>query len=62
MRCPQCGGMLFVKKGKQPKLFCQAEGCGYSCDKPEDEEPTVSTAPTENAAPNTSAAGTDAQE
>ena len=28
-RCPQCGEVLFKKKGKLPKLFCAAEGCGY---------------------------------
>ena len=28
-RCPQCGEVLFKKKGKIPKLFCAAEGCGY---------------------------------
>ncbi|MDR1565271.1 MAG: type I DNA topoisomerase [Oscillospiraceae bacterium] len=28
-RCPQCGGQLFRKKGKIPKLICEAEGCGY---------------------------------
>ena len=27
--CPQCGSVLFKKKGKVPKLFCIAEGCGY---------------------------------
>ena len=27
-KCPQCGGMLFRKKGK-PLLVCHAEGCGY---------------------------------
>ncbi len=29
-KCPQCGEILYKKKGKQPKLFCNAEGCGYS--------------------------------
>ncbi len=28
-KCPQCGAVLFKKKGKKPKLFCNAEGCGY---------------------------------
>lgn len=28
-RCPQCGEILFKKKGKKPKLFCAAEGCGF---------------------------------
>ncbi len=29
-KCPQCGEILFKKKGKKPVLFCAAEGCGYS--------------------------------
>lgn len=28
-RCPQCGGILFKKKGKKPKLYCATEGCGF---------------------------------
>lgn len=28
-RCPQCGEILYKKKGKKPVLFCAAEGCGY---------------------------------
>lgn len=28
-RCPQCAGILFKKKGKKPKLYCAAEGCGF---------------------------------
>ena len=28
-KCPQCGEMLFKKEGKKPKIFCNAEGCGY---------------------------------
>lgn len=28
-KCPQCGAVLFKKKGKKPKLFCNTEGCGY---------------------------------
>ena len=28
-KCPQCGEMLFKKDGKKPKIFCNAEGCGY---------------------------------
>ena len=31
-KCPQCGSTLFKKKGKAPKLFCNAEGCGYQRD------------------------------
>ena len=38
-KCPQCGGMLFRKKGK-PLLVCHAEGCGYSRPyEPEDTPP-----------------------
>jgi len=28
-KCPRCGGLLYVRKGKNPKLYCAAEGCGY---------------------------------
>ena len=28
-KCPQCGGMLFRKKGKN-LLICRKDGCGYS--------------------------------
>ncbi len=28
-KCPRCQSVLFVKKGKQPKYICTAEGCGY---------------------------------
>ncbi|MDP4119689.1 MAG: type I DNA topoisomerase [Bacillota bacterium] len=28
-KCPQCGEILYIKKGKTPKLFCSKEGCGY---------------------------------
>lgn len=28
-RCQQCGGILFKKKGKKPKLYCATEGCGF---------------------------------
>ncbi len=28
-KCPQCGAVLFKKKGKKPKLFCNTEGCGF---------------------------------
>ena len=28
-RWPQCGGILFKKKGKKPKLYCATEGCGF---------------------------------
>lgn len=28
-KCPQCGEILFKKKGKKPVLFCSKEGCGY---------------------------------
>ncbi len=29
-KCPQCGEILYKKKGKKPVLFCAAEGCGYT--------------------------------
>lgn len=28
-KCPQCGEILFKKKGKKPTLFCAKEGCGF---------------------------------
>lgn len=31
-KCPECGAVLFKKKGKSPKLVCNAEGCGYQRD------------------------------
>lgn len=30
-KCPDCGSMLYVKKGK-PLLICKKEGCGYTKD------------------------------
>ncbi|MEG1181101.1 MAG: type I DNA topoisomerase, partial [Oscillospiraceae bacterium] len=27
--CPTCGKSLFIKKGKNPSVYCQTEGCGY---------------------------------
>lgn len=35
-KCPQCGGILFERKGKYPKLCCEAEGCGYERKKEEE--------------------------
>lgn len=29
-RCPQCGEILYKKKGKKPVLFCAKEGCGFT--------------------------------
>lgn len=29
-KCPQCGEILFKKKGKKPVLFCSKDGCGYT--------------------------------
>lgn len=29
-RCPQCGEILFKKKGKKPVVFCAKEGCGFT--------------------------------
>ena len=37
-KCPRCGGVLFKKKGKKPKLFCNAEGCGFEKDFEENAE------------------------
>jgi DNA topoisomerase-1 len=28
-RCPQCGEILFKKKGKKKVLFCENKDCGY---------------------------------
>ena len=28
-RCPQCGGVLFKKKGKKQVLFCENKDCGF---------------------------------
>jgi len=28
-KCPQCGEILFKKKGKKPTLYCAKDGCGY---------------------------------
>ncbi len=35
-KCPQCGAVLFKKKGKKPKLFCNVEGCGFEKEAPEE--------------------------
>jgi DNA topoisomerase-1 len=35
--CPDCGGMLFIKKSKD-LLVCAKEGCGYSCKAPQPTE------------------------
>lgn len=32
-KCPQCGELLYRKKGKKPSLYCAKEGCGFT--KPE---------------------------
>lgn len=29
-KCPQCGEVLYKKKGKKPVLFCAKEGCGFT--------------------------------
>ena len=29
-KCPNCGEILFKKKGKKPTVFCAKEGCGFS--------------------------------
>ena len=36
--CPKCGGVLYEKKGKQKKLVCAKEGCGYMEELVENEE------------------------
>ncbi|MGN1095816.1 MAG: type I DNA topoisomerase [Eubacteriales bacterium] len=36
-KCPECGGMLFEKKGKK-YLYCAKEGCGYKEDVAEKSE------------------------
>ena len=28
-KCPVCGGVLMETRGKNPKIICSAEGCGY---------------------------------
>lgn len=28
-KCPRCGKTLLRKNGKQKKLYCITEGCGY---------------------------------
>lgn len=28
-KCPNCGEILYKKKGKKPTLYCAKEGCGY---------------------------------
>ena len=28
-KCPQCGATLFKKTGRQGKIYCAKEGCGY---------------------------------
>jgi ssDNA-binding Zn-finger/Zn-ribbon topoisomerase 1 len=39
-QCPECGGMLFVKKNKN-LLVCAKDGCGYSRKAPEVVELTI---------------------
>ena len=36
-KCPNCGSILFKKKGKKPKLFCSSDGCGFEKDLEESE-------------------------
>ena len=43
-KCPQCGEILFKKKGKQSKLFCNTDGCGYSADDDTEETEIISVA------------------
>ena len=44
--CPQCGQMLFRKKGKN-KIVCHNEACGYK----RDADPITEPEPTEDGAP-----------
>ena len=37
-KCPQCGDILFKKKGKKPVLFCSHEGCGFQKTMSEDDK------------------------
>lgn len=37
-KCPQCGAVLFKKKGKKPKLFCNSDGCGFEKEFVENDE------------------------
>lgn len=37
-KCPQCGSILFKKKGKKPTLFCNSDGCGFEKAAPEESE------------------------
>ncbi len=41
-RCPNCGSVLFKKKGKKPTLFCNAEGCGYKRDDDTEDSEVIS--------------------
>ncbi len=36
--CPECGELLYEKRGKQKKLVCMKEGCGYMEELAETEE------------------------
>ena len=36
--CPNCGELLYEKKGKKKKLACVKEGCGYMEELVENEE------------------------
>lgn len=37
-QCPKCGELLYEKRGKQKKLVCVKEGCGYVQEMTESEE------------------------
>ena len=39
-KCPQCGKMLFRKKGK-PLMVCHDKACGYQCEIAPTQEPSV---------------------
>ena len=36
--CPQCGKQLFERSGKNARLFCKTEGCGYTAAVAREEE------------------------
>lgn len=47
-KCPQCGEILFRKKGKKPALFCNTEGCGYSVEDTLEETEIIQTIVSQN--------------
>jgi len=39
-KCPKCGSFMVEKGGKNPKIVCSNENCGYVCEKEEAKEET----------------------